>query len=176
VKSITRIGTSGQTVIPATLEIPSRIPTLPRPRRRLGVWEQYQRSSHNLNSRSQLRKRLVTDIPGPMCNGCSGTLTRQPAAEMPYRTDRRHAVHHGGEQSTSSSACGIEDAFIPAKASQPGPLPSPASQRQPLQMHHSPPTLDSREVEFRDISAPLPAPRQRFVCEGRVLSPFTAYT
>ena len=34
-------------------------------------------TSHNLNSSPQLRKGLVTDVPGPMCNGCSGTLIPQ---------------------------------------------------------------------------------------------------
>src|SRR5258708_3915081 len=62
---------------PHSLEIPSRFPTLPRPRRRVRCLGATAKASHNLNSSPQLRKGLVTDVPGPMCNGCSGTLSPQ---------------------------------------------------------------------------------------------------
>jgi hypothetical protein len=61
--------------LPTLFGNPFRIPTLPRPRRRVRCLGATAKTSHNLNSSPQLRKGLVTDVPGPMCNGCSGTLT-----------------------------------------------------------------------------------------------------
>ena len=60
-----------------TLWNPFSIPTLPRPRRRVGCLAATAKTSNNLNSSPQLRKGLVTDVPGPKCNGCPGTLTSQ---------------------------------------------------------------------------------------------------
>src|SRR5260370_34854097 len=62
------------TTFPTPFENPLRIPTLPPPRRRVRCLGATAKTSRNLNSSPQLRKGLVTDVPRPKCNGCSGTL------------------------------------------------------------------------------------------------------
>jgi hypothetical protein len=78
----------GLSTLPTLFGNPFRIPTLPRPRRRVR-FRSKGKASHTLNSSPHLRKGLVTDVPDPMCKGCSGTLTcgrlaskssRQPSA------------------------------------------------------------------------------------------------
>src|SRR5258707_7255834 len=63
--------------LPTLFGNPFRIPTLPRPRRRVRCLGATAKTSHNLNSSPQLRKGLVTHVPGPKCNECSGTLISQ---------------------------------------------------------------------------------------------------
>ncbi len=66
---------------PHSLEIPSDS-HITRPRRRVRCLGATAKTSRNLNSNPQLRKRLVTDVPGPKCNGCSGTLTLKTAVQQ----------------------------------------------------------------------------------------------
>jgi len=59
---------------PHSLEIPSGFPHYHGLDGGLGLGATA-KTSHNRNSSPQLRKGLVTDVPGPKCNGCSGTLS-----------------------------------------------------------------------------------------------------
>ena len=50
-------------------------------------------TSNNLNSSPQLCKGLVTDVPSPMCNGCSGTLTCVKALVDRVHCERSCRIH-----------------------------------------------------------------------------------
>ena len=54
---------------------PVGIPTFPRPLRRLRYLDIIAKTSPRPDLSRFQRKGLVTDVSGPKCNGCSGTLT-----------------------------------------------------------------------------------------------------
>jgi len=58
---------------PHSLEIPTGLPHSHGLDDEGGIWKQRQRLAQNRNLGPYHRKGLVTDVPGPMCNGCSGT-------------------------------------------------------------------------------------------------------
>ncbi|RZU39391.1 hypothetical protein BDD14_0771 [Edaphobacter modestus] len=90
--------------LPTLFGNPFRIPTLPRPRRRVRCLGATAKTSHNLNSCPQLRKGLVTDVPGPMCNGCPGTLIPQEGLVSLLCAERRKML------CSSGGRCGRERA------------------------------------------------------------------
>jgi hypothetical protein len=53
------------------------------------VFRSTAKTSHNLNSIPQLRKGLVTDVPGPKCNEGSGTLIPQEGLVTLLWAERR---------------------------------------------------------------------------------------
>jgi hypothetical protein len=75
-------------------------------------------TSHNLNSSPELRKGLVTDVPGPMCNGCSGTLIPQEGLVTLLCAERRkmHCSSGGrcgrGTRLLRNSILGLSSALV----------------------------------------------------------------
>jgi hypothetical protein len=94
--------------LPTLFGNPFRIPTLLRPRRRVRCLGATAKTSHNLNSSPQLRKGLVTDVPGPMCNGCSGTLASPTIA----RSGALRMGHPGGWVEVEEGGRASHDAHI----------------------------------------------------------------
>jgi hypothetical protein len=66
---------AGLSTLPTLFGNPFGIPTFLRPLRPVRYLETIVKTSPRPNLNPYQRKGLVTDAPGPRCNGCSGTLT-----------------------------------------------------------------------------------------------------